>query len=490
VVIAIFTVMTPFVSADTLVKSDFQQGSFAKTVDYYDYVRAYATLNGIQTPSGFENWHANMYMTYVNTSGLQLLYAGLESITTDGSSYLRIPMQSFIMHYKASDNSDAILSSTFLMLMAFNETASSLYPNSPDRNDILYASFSLGFDNSANSALPSLNSKTELIPLTHSDDNLQWTWGMKYTNLTALWWRTWIDPNDPHFDNSLPLAITSYDELTFTYHLKIDPSTGTATLQENHVIGRMRDLIVAESLLKWDHYNSTGEYGLLGRKIGDQTIYDYLSNSNFKMSIVNYQTSTVVNHTTYSSTPSGQNVTDTETAVTDTSINTYNDNGAKIFNTDFGTKQAYKLYNYTEDPTETTYSTYDSVARTANAAGFAGDASLFKYQIGLTRFLPLVIVHMYPALYEKAKDTIVNMSRADYFYSVAYPTYGGYRIEHDPTFTAYMATSSASTSNVSNVNQQAGRTGLILLALAIVAVVAVAAVLIARRKPKQISKLP
>ena len=96
--IAILAIMAPLASAETLVKTDFEQESFAKTVDYYDYVRAYATLNGIPTPAGFDKWHANMYMTYINNSGLKLLYAGLEDVTTDGSAYLRIPMQSFIMH--------------------------------------------------------------------------------------------------------------------------------------------------------------------------------------------------------------------------------------------------------------------------------------------------------------------------------------------------------------------------------------------------------
>ena len=74
--IAFMGMMSPLARADSLVKTDFEKESFAKTVDYFDYVRAYATLNGIQTPQDFEKWHANMYMTYVNNSGIKLLYAG------------------------------------------------------------------------------------------------------------------------------------------------------------------------------------------------------------------------------------------------------------------------------------------------------------------------------------------------------------------------------------------------------------------------------
>ena len=475
--IILLGLMAPLVRAETLDRTDFDQESFAKTVDYMEYVRAYATLHGIPQPDNFDKWHANMYMTYVNSSGLKLLYAGLEEITTDESNYLRIPMQSFIMHYKTNENNrDVILASTFLMLMAFNETATSLYPDSPDRNDILYASFSMGFDLSAvGKTLPVLNSKTETIPLTHEGN--QWTWGMKYTNLTALWWRTWIDPNNPRFDNSLPLALTVYDELTFTYKLTIDPEAGTATLQENHVIGRMRHLIVGLLPLLWTYYNSTGTYRILG-KTSDETIYDYIQNNNLKMSIINFQTSVMADHETYSQTPSGQNVTDTEIPVTDTSIGTYADDGEKIFNADFGTKKTYKLYDYTADPTETTYDTYESTARTAKIAGYAGNGGLFAYHIGLMKFLPAVVVHMYPALFAKAASTIANMSRANYFYIIAYPQYSGYRVEHDPTFTAYIATAPGATPE-----QPPTGAGIIIIAIIIIVVGIGIAVFIARRKP-------
>ena len=478
--------MAPLVKAETLVKTDFEQESFEKTVDYMEYVRAYATLNGIPQPDNFDKWHANMYMTYVNTSGLQLLYAGLEDITTDESAYLRIPMQSFIMHYKTNQNNrDVILAGTFLMLMAFNETTTSLYPDSPDRNDVLYASFSLGFDLSdLGETLPVLNSETETIPLSHSEDKLEWEWGMKYTNLTALWWRTWINPDNPHFNNSWPVALTVYDELAFTYKLTIDPDAGTATLQENHVIGRMRHMFVGviPFPLLCTYYNSTGHYGTFGKvKLDDSTIYDFIQDNNLKMSIINFQTSVMADHETYSQTQSGQSVTDAETEVTDTSIETYADDGEKIFNADFGTKKTYNLYNYTADPTEITFETYESTARTAKIAGFAGNGGLFAYHIGLMKFLPAVVVHMYPALFAKSVSTIANMSRANYFYIIAYPEYSGYRIEHDPTFTAYIAT----TSDTTPEQPPTGVGGIIIIIGIIILVVGIsAALLIRRRNPR------
>ncbi len=239
----------------------------------------------------------------------------------------------------------------------------------------------------------------------------------------------------------------------------------------------MRDLFIFAGIL-WVRYDSTGTYGMLGRKLSNETIYDYIQNNNLKMSIINFQTSILADHETYSATPAGQNVTATETQVTDTSINTYADDGEKIFNTDFATKQAYKLFNYTADPTESVSDTYNSVTRTASAAGFAGNAGLFAYHIGLMKFLPLVVVNMNPALFAKAAATVSNMSRANYFYITSYPQYSGYRIEHDPTFTAYAAIST-STSNPASV-----RGGAIVIAIIIIAVGIIIAVLIARRRIK------
>jgi hypothetical protein len=469
--------MLPIARADTLFKEDFLQESFSKTVDFMDYARAYATLNGLEAPE--ENSHAYLYMNYINTSGLQLFYAGLDNITYGGSATFRIPMQSFIMHYKTENRTrDVLLASTFLMLLAFNETSNTIYLNSPDINDTLWASFSMGFDLTAlNATLPVLSSKTETIPLRHSTDSLSWTWGMKYTNLTALWWRTWIDPQYPHFDNSWPVAVTVYDELTFTYTLTIDPATHTATLTENHTIGRMRDLLLRIVPLVWIHYNSTGTYWL-GHKLSNDTVYDFIQNNQIKMSIVSFQTSIMADHQTYSTATNGQNVTDTETSVTDSSISTYTDDGEKISDANFTAKETYKLFNYTADPTEQSYTLNGATARTATAAGFAQNTGLFTYHIALMKYLPLIVAHMFPRLYAKAEETITNMSRANYFYIIGYGNYSGYRIEHDPTLTVYLTTQATGASTPPNGG------AIIALGAAAAIIIIAFALIVRRKKPK------
>lgn len=231
------------VSADSLLQTDFQKESFAKVVDYFDYARAWALLHGLPRPADY--WHAYTYVTYVNKMGMQMLYAGLCNISLADEAFLAIPMQTLLLHYKTEDSKrDALVASSFLMLMGFNDTADSIYQGSPDKNDTLWASFSFGVNLRQwfpNVTFPAFNTKSEIYPLTHSDDGLTWKWGMKYTNLTALWITTYINEEN-HTETNRPWGLATYDELTFNYTLSINPDTHQATISQDHVIGRMRDL--------------------------------------------------------------------------------------------------------------------------------------------------------------------------------------------------------------------------------------------------------
>jgi hypothetical protein len=166
--------MKPASAVDTLTPNDFKSESFSKTLDFFNFCRTYASTHNKTRPP--DNWHAYLYQNYINSSGFQLYYSGLINITAGAGGALAIPVQSFIEHYKTPNGKDVLTSSSFIMLLAFNDTDDSRgYDDSPDRYDNLYASFSLGFDLSSitGSSNPAQNSKTELIPLTHPDDN---TW--------------------------------------------------------------------------------------------------------------------------------------------------------------------------------------------------------------------------------------------------------------------------------------------------------------------------
>jgi hypothetical protein len=122
-------------------------------------------------------------------------------------------------------------------------------------------------------------------------------------------------------------------------------------------------------------------------------------------------------------------------------VTTYSDDGERIFDADFTAKKTYKVFNFTSDPTETTYETYDTTTRTTKIAGFARNP-IFHVHTYLMRYIPLMLATMSPELVEQAKEHLFDMSYADYFYIIGYPVYDGYRIEHDPTYVAYASLTS------------------------------------------------
>lgn len=468
-------------AVDALVETDFNSESFNKSVDFFNYVRAYAEIHGRTLPS--DNWHAMVNTVYINQSGFQLFYTGLENISF-GSLVLNIPMQSFLMHYKLENSStDVITASSFLTLLAFqeNETAVNI-PNSPDLNDTLYASYNLGFDLTSkfgNETPPELSSKTTVIPLTSANNKTQWSWGMRYTNLTALWWSITIDPDDSSFVPTLE-AITRYNELTFTYNLALNATTHKVVLTENHVIGRMRELWYFPT---FSYYNATGHYGL-GRRFpalfnATQTIYQFLEMKKVKMSIVQFSTTALVN-LTVKSTSGAQNVTDKDVDVSTGSVSTATDTGEKIFDASFGVKRTYKLYDYTKDQTETQFDTYNATTRTSKIRGFAVNA-VFSNSTALLRWIPLVVARISPSMFNKAQTVILNMTGANYFYTIAYPTYSGFKVVHDPTYTMYYAPATAPAPPATPPNWLAGIVAIVIL-IAIIAVVA--GLVMRRRKPQ------
>ena len=431
------------VFADTLTPEDFRETSWSKTIDFFDYARDHASAHHMTPPSS--DLHAYTQLTYINVGALQLLSWGLSNITTN-ETILTIPTQTTLMHFKTQNESrDVVTASSFVMLLAFNDTAESAYPGSPDMNDTLYASFSLGYNLSTmfpNSKFPELTCTSSYIPLTHSDDLLNWHWGMKYTNLTAFWWRIYIDPMNPHYEATFPVRMAVYDELTFTYNLTINPETHAATLTENHIIGRVRDFwrfrwtLIPYPHFSGLHYNSTGCYLLDDSFVSDETIYEYLAGRNISMSVIDFQTTFLDGHETYSQSGDGQNATDNDIDVSGSYVATYTDTGEKVVNASFGAKEIYNLFNYTANPTETTHQTYDAITRTCRIRGYAHNP-IFARHLSLMRFFPLFVAHLYEPLYNRARTYFADMERADYFYTMSYPTYSGYRVEHDPTYTIY-----------------------------------------------------
>jgi len=437
----VFPLSPQSVAADTVQSTDFRAKSFSKVVDWFDYVREYAAEHGFPCDTSCQTNHAYLYTNFINVGGFQLFYVGLVN-ATDNGKYITIPLQTFFEHYKTPGGKTAVTASSFISLVAFRDNAtSSLYPDSPDRGDDLYASFSLGVNLTAfaGRSVPPYVAGSQIIPLTSLDDN-HWTWGLKYTNLVAIWWRVGTDPLNAYYDSNVPRGLARYAELTFMYDLTIDPSAKTAKLTASYTIGQMTDLwLLAPTPVR--HLNATGTYDLDGALANAQTLYDHLQTNQFKLSIVLAHKSILVSQSATQRTTdrddSGTNVTDTERDVSRSAINTAAPDGERIFRTDFGVKPQYQLF----DPNGSNPTTYNATTRTVRRLGW-GTNPVFRFQNTFMGFLPLFIAHVDPALIQQARSGAIRFDAADYLYIIAYPQWGGTKIVHDPDFTAIFQPSS------------------------------------------------
>jgi hypothetical protein len=170
-----------------------------------------------------------------------------------------------------------------------------------------------------------------------------------------------------------------------------------------------------------------------------------------------------------------ENVTDSDVDVSNGSISTELNTGEKIFEASFGVKQTYELYNYTADPSETQYQTYNATTRTMKIRGFALNA-IFDNCTAFSRRLPLVVKWIDQDLYNTAGTKILNMTEANYFYVISYPTYSGFKIVHDPTYTVYFAVTPTSVPEI-------GTYGLIIWVLVATMTLAVVGSVL-RKKPQ------
>ncbi len=420
-------------AATTLQQSDYQATSFSKVVDFYDYVRQYALQNGLTPPPSTE--HAYLNTNYINVQGFQLFYVGLVNATHNGH-YVTIPLQTFFEHYKTPLGKDAISASSFLSVVAFNESSTGdPYPNSPDRTDTVYASFSLGVNMTAITGHPiPLVASSQVIPLT-TTNNLHWTWGLQYTNLNAIWWKINPDPVFPTWDGAnTPRGVAQYNGLTFQYDLTIDPATKTAKLTTSYTIGRMTDLwLVSQSPVL--HLNSTGTFYGNGTRANNTNIYTYLQQRGMKLSIVlANKTILATEKTTDNTEKNSQSVdNDSNIDVSSTAIDTKAGDGEEVFKADFGVKQNYNLY----DASDSNPTSIPAVTRTVNRYGWGANPAFAAFQTGFMGFLPLFVAHVDPQLFNQAKSGLADVTVSNYLYVISYPTWNGYKIVHDPDYTAF-----------------------------------------------------
>lgn len=412
-------------ASDTITSADFNASSWSKSIDLFDYARLHAEAVGGTPPPA--NWTSDTIVNYINQNGVKILYMGFAGVDY-GKAKFQVPLQSIVERFNTTKGEPAMTASSFLMLMAFNDTKTSIYPGSPDKGDNLWASFSMGTDFSAifpEGKTPKLVTSVLITPLQVSGN--EYTWGMTYKDLVAVWWS--VSGAGPKL---LPSALSIYNELGFNYRLVFNPSEGTAKLYVTYTIGEMRDLWTVGHIGLLPiivHYNDTGTYNLKQQKIGAETIHGFLDSNKISMSIVMSQRTWVADKEV-SNTVNSSSVTSGGVDVSSGSIQSTTPDGQKVFDISFGEKQTYKL------ETASGEKTYDAITRTTDVSYYAKNPIL-RIQNLLLLYGNALIAQLFPTKYAEMAKVWMNATKADYLYITSYPTYSGYQVIHDPVFTVY-----------------------------------------------------
>ncbi len=290
----------------------------------------------------------------------------------------------------------------------------------------------------------------EAIPVEKLSEG-HYRFGMRYRNMYAKI----IDANNPLgflITLAFPLYIAKFSEFSVVYDVTIDPENGVMRAETFYTLGQITDLWLWP--VRADREDIPVDFGI---------------------SVVHY----VAMFTSSYEVEGAESGLEVDTGIQqpiDEDLNIRIGNRAeRALQVGFrGT------FNLTDEETDERIRE-DAQAYNILARARAWDLLLIAWQAGFSLHLMALMAYGLSAniraRYDSPRDLIVNGSadftRAAFWYAVAFPSWRGYRVDHDPTYTAFFAPTTV---------QPGGANAGGLILLGIVAVVVVAAVFLVRRR--------
>lgn len=357
-----------------------------------------------------ENGSAQIIASYVNYSenigGFQAMLIALGIIEDENGTLSTFPFQLFGLHFTTRDDKDVFVGALLAFLFGYNDTNGDGVPNLGENRFYILP---YGYNTGNSSGPPSV----EAIEATKLTSH-HYRFGISYKNLYA---RLVSSNSENEFLVTLliPFFEITFSELTITYDILVNPETGEVTTETFYTIGQLSDL------------------RFLGISIPNP--HDFLEDIGVGVAHL-----TVIFTSTYYVRTRGM-----------TPISAIDRNLANVTTDLFGRQRAFSLG---------TRGTYNVINESTSPPSLIQD-KLPAYSWILTpqsTDLFLLLLQLIPAadilsifayamsshlqdqftgplqLYENA-DTVFNA--AAFWYAVAFPEYNGYRVEHDPVYTAY-----------------------------------------------------
>jgi hypothetical protein len=366
--------------------------------------------SGAITNTTADNATASFTMSYVNSNDVQAFLVAMNTVTK-GTSVGTLPWQMFGMHYYTPRGSENFLVAVLAFLLAFNDTNGNGMPD--HGNEPTYYIIPFGAGDALSNVTANYMPEAIPIPAKKLGDG-HYQFGMTYKNLYA---KIISADNIISFwlSAALPLFIARFSELSVTYDITIDPKTKVAKAESFYTIGQVDRL--------W----------LWGRDVGREALPD-----NFGISAVHYLATFASTYSVVDA--SGTKVVPNIQKPLDQNLTLKIGKDERAMDIGYGSK-----FDLKDEANNSQLVAKDRQAYNMLVAARPGDSWLVAWQAGFTLDVLCTIAYglskdirgKYTSpldLYQKGR---ANFWAAAMWYGVSFPSWKGYRVEHDPSYTAY-----------------------------------------------------
>ncbi|MFW9985410.1 MAG: Loki-CTERM sorting domain-containing protein [Candidatus Odinarchaeota archaeon] len=437
-------------TAQALPDETYIPGSEAAIFDGHTFAEAGGWTSEVNiTDDETGNW-IQLFMHHVNHGSFQAGLLALGDVyIAENDTHATLPYQLFGIHFTTPTGRELFAAANFAFLFAFNDTDGSNTVNQPEEERWFVIPY--GWDGGNKTATPVVSA----ITMDTSTPG-EYRFGVKYENLYARI----VGGNLLEFliTLNLPLFEIQISELTFEYVITVDDDTGEITTKTDYTIGQVQ------------------AFYALGQEIPIGEVHTALQNVTIGAAhFISVFGSNYYKHTGNQLTP--------RPASQWIAANITTDAAGRQRAFAVGIRGTWEKYN--ETPTGNDLLSDDNIAYSwiLQPALLSPETLLLLWQLPLSAdffatWAYAVGSPTFQSLYEGPLDVYenatLNFNTVAFWYAVTFPKFGGYRVEHDPVYTAY-----------SNIGQAApGIPGFPWEAILIGVVVCLVAVFLVRRRKK------
>lgn len=406
-----------FAAADTWPPTEWKAGQEKNVLNGHSFSEEYFTTDVSNTSTDGTKY--TFSASYVNYNNVQAFLVAFNKAEKD-NKVSTLPYQFFGMHFYTPLGTEVFLGSVLAFLMAYNDTYDG---NGTGQNGVMdpgnepvyyIIPFGIGelptFENDTSYA-PSV----EAIPAKKLGEG-KYEFGMTYKNMYAKI----IDGNSVWgflLSAALPLYIAKFSELTIKYRITMDKASKTVTTETYYTLGQVHKLWFWGKEIEPDHLPST-----------------------FGISAVHFVT--MFNSKYWSVDKAGNSIKKLSAGMTEPASEVQMRVGNQERAFDVGFRGKYDLIDETQN---NKVISEDNDAMNIMLGARLNDLVLVAWQgkisIGLMALFAYALSEDIQGDFDGPWDLSQNAGTkfwgGAFWYAVAFPKWDGYRVEHDPVFTAH-----------------------------------------------------